>query len=205
LSLLKEEYKQEGIKWQDIDFFNNKIVCELIESKLPPGVFSICDDVVISMHAMASEGVDTNLLQKLSKCFNTHAHFTYNSTGFVIKHYAGEVSYTINGFCEKNRDVLFQDLIDLMRSSSDPFISALFRPDTAATPGPGKRPSTAGAKIKSQANQLVDKLMKCYPSYIRCIKPNETKQPLHMDEERVKHQIKYLGLVENIKVYPNFL
>jgi myosin-1 len=42
--------------------------------------------------------------------------------------------------------------------------------------------------------------MKCYPSYIRCIKPNESKQPHSMDEERVKHQIKYLGLVENIKV-----
>lgn len=42
--------------------------------------------------------------------------------------------------------------------------------------------------------------MKCYPSYIRCIKPNETKQPLDINENRVKHQIKYLGLVENVRV-----
>jgi len=46
----------------------------------------------------------------------------------------------------------------------------------------------------------VDKLMRCYPSYIRCIKPNETKRPRDIDEERVKHQIKYLGLVENVRV-----
>ena len=150
------------------------------------------------MHATASEGVDTNLLQKLGKCFSTHQHFSFNATGFLVKHYAGDVNYNINGYCEKNRDVLFQDLIDLMRSSLEPFISNLF-PEQSAT-GAGKRPTTAASKIKTQANQLVDKLMKCYPSYIRCIKPNETKQSHHMDEERMRHQIKYLGLVENIKV-----
>lgn len=77
------------------------------------------------------------------------------------------------------------------------FISNLF-PDQPI--GAGKRPTTAGNKIKTQANQLVEKLMKCFPSYIRCIKPNETKQPREMDESRVKHQIKYLGLVENVRV-----
>lgn len=79
---------------------------------------SICDDVVITMHA-TGEGADQNLLQKLSKSFSTHAHFSSNSVGFQIKHYAGSVEYFIDGFCEKNRDVLFQDLIDLMKSSSE--------------------------------------------------------------------------------------
>ena len=30
----QEEYVQEGIKWTPIDYFNNKVVCELIESKV---------------------------------------------------------------------------------------------------------------------------------------------------------------------------
>jgi myosin-1 len=35
----QEEYRQEGIKWTDVNFFNNKIVCDLIESKSsPPGM-----------------------------------------------------------------------------------------------------------------------------------------------------------------------
>jgi myosin-1 len=71
------------------------------------------------MHAESGGNVDHNLLQKLSKCFTTHKHFSTNSTGFFVKHYAGDVVYSINGFCEKNRDVLFQDLIDLMKSSSE--------------------------------------------------------------------------------------
>ena len=33
----QEEYVSEGIKWTPIDYFNNKIVCDLIESKV-----SIC-------------------------------------------------------------------------------------------------------------------------------------------------------------------
>lgn len=94
------------------------MVCDLIEAKNPPGVFSICDDVVITMHA-TGDGADRNLIQKLGKSFSTHPHFSSNSIGFQIKHYAGNVEYSIDGFCEKNRDVLFQDLIDLMKSSSE--------------------------------------------------------------------------------------
>ena len=114
----QEEYKQENIKWNDIDYFNNKIVCDLIESKSqPPGIFSICDDVVFTMHA-TGDGVDATLLQKLQASYGTHKHFSSNAYGFIVKHYAGDVNYTIDGFCEKNRDSLYQDLIDLMKSSS---------------------------------------------------------------------------------------
>lgn len=34
----------------------------------------------------------------------------------------------------------------------------------------------------------------------RCIKPNETKRPRDWEEQRVKHQVEYLGLKENIRV-----
>ncbi|KAI7789312.1 putative unconventional myosin-Ie, partial [Triplophysa rosa] len=51
-----------------------------------------------------------------------------------------------------------------------------------------------------QANDLVSTLVKCTPHYIRCIKPNETKKPRDWEESRVKHQVEYLGLKENIRV-----
>jgi hypothetical protein len=38
---LQEEYIQEGIAWSPIDYFNNAIVCQLIEEKLPkPGIIT---------------------------------------------------------------------------------------------------------------------------------------------------------------------
>ena len=37
---------------------------------------------------------------------------------------------------------------------------------------------------QTQANKLVDALMKCTPHYIRCIKPNETKLPRDWEDSR---------------------
>ncbi|NXX41193.1 MYO1F protein, partial [Tricholaema leucomelas] len=194
----QEEYVQEGIKWTPIQYFNNKVVCDLIENKLnPPGIMSVLDDVCATMHA-TGEGADQTLLQKLQAAVGTHEHFNSWSSGFVIHHYAGKVSYDVSGFCERNRDVLFTDLIELMQSSEYGFIQMLF-PEKLDSDKKG-RPSTAGSKIKKQANDLVSRLMKCTPHYIRCIKPNETKKPRDWEESRVKHQVEYLGLKENIRV-----
>ncbi|XP_037553770.1 unconventional myosin-If [Nematolebias whitei] len=194
----QEEYVQEGIKWTPIEYFNNKIVCDLIENKVnPPGIMSVLDDVCATMHAKG-EGADGTLLQKLQAAVGSHEHFNSWNSGFVIHHYAGKVSYDINGFCERNRDVLFPDLIELMQSSEFGFNRSLF-PENLNTDKKG-RPTTASSKIKRQANELVNTLMKCTPHYIRCIKPNETKRPKDWEESRVKHQVEYLGLRENIRV-----
>ncbi|XP_078608687.1 unconventional myosin-Ie-like isoform X1 [Branchiostoma floridae x Branchiostoma japonicum] len=191
----QEEYVQEGIKWTPIDYFNNKIVCDLIESRNPPMIMAILDDVCATMHAV-SEGADEKLLQKLQASVGTHQHYNGFNTGFVIHHYAGKVTYDADGFCDKNRDVLNVDLIQLMQSSENGFMAALFPDDT----GGRGRPTTASYKIKNQANKLVESLKKCVPHYIRCIKPNETKKPKDWEDSRVKHQVEYLGLKENIRV-----
>ena len=84
------------------------------------------------------------------------------------------------------------------QTSENSFIKSLF-PETKDS-GDRKRALTAGSTIKSQANNLVKSLMECTPSYIRCIKPNETKKPRDWVHNQVEHQVKYLGLVENIRV-----
>jgi len=44
------------------------------------------------------------------------------------------------------------------------------------------------------------KLLSCEPHYIRCIKPNDDKKSGVFNEERIRHQVRYLGLVENVRV-----
>lgn len=193
----QEEYVKEGIKWTEISYFDNKIVCDLIEIKKPPGIMSLLDDTCAQNHGQR-EGVDRQLLTTLSKAFTGHNHFGPGSDSFVIKHYAGDVTYNVDGFCDRNRDVLYPDLILLMQQSSNPFIRSLFPENVTAMQG--KRPTTFSTKIRTQANTLVESLMKCSPHYVRCIKPNETKRPNDWDESRVKHQVEYLGLKENIRV-----
>jgi len=71
--ICQEEYVQEGIKWVPIDYFNNKIVCELIESKSLPGIMSILDDVCATMHAV-TEGADEKLLGVMWRIFISPSH-----------------------------------------------------------------------------------------------------------------------------------
>ncbi|XP_056301122.1 unconventional myosin-Ie-like [Pseudoliparis swirei] len=142
----QDEYVQEGIQWTPIEYFNNKVVCDLIESKLNPvGLMSVLDDVCATMHAKG-EGADQTLLQKLQGQMGSHEHFSSWSQGFIIHHYAGKVSYDVSGFCERKRDVLFNDIIELMQSSEFPFIRALFTENLEAEKR--GRPSTASTKIK---------------------------------------------------------
>ncbi|KAK4299769.1 hypothetical protein Pmani_027986 [Petrolisthes manimaculis] len=193
----QEEYHAEGIQWKPINYFDNKVVCELIEEKRPPGIMCILDDTCATMSAK-SEGADEDFHRKMESQVGSHHHYQKFTGGFIIKHYAGNVSYHIDSFCEKNRDVLFNDIIEVMQHSQNAFIRGLF-PDVINQASRG-RPATAGSKIRTQANELVTTLKKCVPHYIRCIKPNETKRPKDWDEKMVKHQVEYLGLKENIRV-----
>lgn len=63
-----------------------------------------------------------------------------------------------------------------------------------------KRPQTAGTLFKNSMVALVKTLTSKEPFYVRCIKPNEDKSPNTLNEERVVHQVRYLGLLENIRV-----
>ncbi|XP_029044083.2 unconventional myosin-Ie-like isoform X3 [Osmia bicornis bicornis] len=197
----QEEYVAENIKWTPIEYFNNAIVVDLLEGKRLPGLFLVLDDVCATLHG-GSTGADADLQKKLSVVANKHEHYQSTSEGFAISHYAGMVSYSVDGFCDKNRDVLFLDLVELMQTSTNSLIRTLYLHDTQAnkTKTLKSRPTTAGNKIREQASQLVNQLMKCTPHYIRCIKPNETKRPRDWDPVRVKHQVEYLGLKENIRV-----
>jgi myosin-1 len=64
----------------------------------------------------------------------------------------GVVNYDVEGFCERNRDIFSNDLIELVQSSQSDFIRRLF-PDPVDRSSK-KRPITAGAKIKSQVNSF---------------------------------------------------
>ena len=57
----QEEYGAEGIQWENIDYFNNKICCDLIEEKvLPHNCAYIRHDAtsLTDTHIIASSGSD---------------------------------------------------------------------------------------------------------------------------------------------------
>lgn len=191
----QEEYAREQIKWTPIKYFDNKIVCDLIENVRPPGVFSALKDATKTAHADPA-ACDRTFAQAVNGMSNPH--LTPRQGNFIIKHYAGDVAYTIDGITDKNKDQLLKGLLNLFSASSNRFIHTLFPHEVDQDNR--KAPPTAGDKIKASANDLVATLMKAQPSYIRTIKPNENKSPTEYNVPNVIHQIKYLGLQENVRI-----
>ncbi|KAJ7492331.1 microfilament motor [Mycena latifolia] len=192
----QEEYVREQIKWTPIKYFNNKIVCDLIEERRPPGIFAALNDACATAHADPT-AADSSFMQRAS-ALAANAHFESRGSQFLVRHYAGDVMYNVAGMTDKNKDSLNKDLLDLVASSTNQFMQTLFpdRPD----PNSKKRPPTAGDRIKASAGALVDNLMKAQPAYIRTIKPNQNRSSSEYDSKAILHQIKYLGLQENIRV-----
>lgn len=191
----QEEYAREQIQWTPIKYFDNKIVCDLIEQVRPVGIFSALKDATKTAHADPA-ACDRTFMQTINGMSN--AHLTPRQGSFIIKHYAGEVSYTVDGITDKNKDALLKGVQNLFQQSQNRFVHAIF--PNQVDQDNRKLPPTAGDRIKASANALVDTLMKCQPSYIRTIKPNENKSPTEYNVPNVLHQIKYLGLQENVRI-----
>jgi myosin I len=191
----QEEYAREQIKWTPIKYFDNKIVCDLIESIRPPGVFSAMKDATKTAHADPA-ACDRTFMQSINGMSNPH--LTPRQGSFIIKHYAGDVSYTVDGITDKNKDLLLKGLLNLFQVSKNKFVHTLF--PNQVDQDNRKQPPSAGDRIRTSANALVETLMKCQPSYIRTIKPNENKSPHEYNVPNVLHQIKYLGLQENVRI-----
>lgn len=121
-----------------------QIVCDLIEERRPPGIFSALNDACATAHADPT-AADNSFVQRLA-ALSSNPHFDSRGSQFLVRHYAGDVMYDISGMTDKNKDALIKDLLDVVSSSSNHFLQGLFpdRPD----PNNKKRPPTAGDKIK---------------------------------------------------------
>jgi myosin-1 len=84
-----------------------------------------------------------------------------------------------------------------MLTSENSLLKSLFPPPDLNSK---KRPLTAGTQFKNALANLMEKLLACEPHYVRCIKPNDEKRAGVLNEQRVRHQVRYLGLLENVRV-----
>uniref|UniRef100_A0A8B9HRG0 Myosin IG n=1 Tax=Astyanax mexicanus TaxID=7994 RepID=A0A8B9HRG0_ASTMX len=200
------EYNREGITWQHIDYFNNQIIVDLVEQP-HKGIISILDDACLT----AGKVTDTVCLDSMNQKLGQHAHYTSRklcptdktmefNRHFRIRHYAGDVTYSVESFLDKNKDPLFQDFKRLMFNSLDPVLTEMWPDGKLSITEVTKRPLTAATLFKNSIIALVDKLACKEPYYVRCVKPNEVKSPMLFDEARCRHQVAYLGLLENVRV-----
>lgn len=53
----------------------------------------------------------------------------FNSNGFIVSHYAGEVEYEITDFLDKNRDSISEMINETMLGSKSELLKTLFKKD----------------------------------------------------------------------------
>uniref|UniRef100_A0A3Q2VWC0 Unconventional myosin-XV-like n=1 Tax=Haplochromis burtoni TaxID=8153 RepID=A0A3Q2VWC0_HAPBU len=204
----QEEYMREQIKWQQQPFGHNEACLDLIAAK-PHGILRILDD-----QCGFPQATDHTFLQKC------HYHHGNNplyarpkmpQPEFTLKHYAGKVTYQVYKFLDKNFDMVRQDVLDLFTQSKNRMVSSLFwkhseslsqqrsnvRRSSAAR---RYQANTVSAKFQSSLQELLEKMERCNPYFVRCIKPNHLKEPGMFDMELVKTQLHYSGIMETIHI-----
>ncbi|KAL3836166.1 hypothetical protein ACJMK2_021608 [Sinanodonta woodiana] len=116
-------YKEEGIDVEEITFTNNDALISFL-AKPGQSVLSTLDE-----QSKLLFGTDESFVNLLNTNFGSSEFYTKTKSRqpeFTIKHFAGQVLYTADGFIEKNRDQLNKELKDCLKQSSDDFISDLF-------------------------------------------------------------------------------
>lgn len=241
--LEQEEYAREEIAWQFVNFgLELQPTIDLIESNNPMGILSCLDDASImpkasdksvswavssearlEAHSFASQ-FTTKLHQLASDKPVAPQYTKYTASrleqGFTVSHYAGKVEYRTEGWLEKNRDPLNDNITSLLSKANDNYVATLFAeyaepdPSTVAADGPRTRVRkgafrTVGQRHKEQLSFLMAQLRDTQPHFVRCIVPNLLKSPGKIDVPLVLDQLRCNGVLEGIRIarlgYPNRL
>ena len=194
-TFMEEEraYENEDIEYDHVEFIDNQPILDLIEKK-PFGLFHLLDE-----QARIPRGIDVQFMKKANQQYAQSPVFSSRGGGpetFVIRHYAGDVPYNCTGFVEKNKDSLLRGIYDLMAKSNHTITCEIF-PSKDQNP---RRIHTLVGQFRTQVSDLMKVLDSTEPRYIRCIKPNSTKQPDALRSEMCLEQLRYAGVFESVEI-----
>ena len=214
--LEQEEYAREQIEWKFIDFGKDlQPTIDLIELSNPIGIFSCLDE-----DSVMPKATDKSFTEKLHSLWSRKTP-KYKSSllkqGFVLTHYAAEVEYSTEGWLEKNKDPLNDNITRLLAASSNDHISQLFADCSEVDDVEGATRNrvkkglfrTVAQRHKEQLSTLMNQLHSTHPHFVRCILPNHKKRPKQFNAPLVLDQLRCNGVLEGIRIartgFPNRL
>ena len=216
----QEEYLSEGIDWVMVDFGMDLASCIIMFEK-PMGIWAILEEESLFPKATDKSFEDKLKAQHLGKSpnFAKPQSKTDKNAHFACVHYAGTVSYNITSWLEKNKDPVNETVVDIMKKASNELLVLLWADNPGQTAPPpaedksGKKKKKGGsAKTVSsvylvQLQALMSTLHSTEPHFIRCIVPNNHKQPGGVEPPLILHQLTCNGVLEGIRIcmrgFPN--
>lgn len=211
----QEEYRREKLDWKYVDFgLDLQPVIDLIEKCNPIGVLPCLDEECVMPKA-----TDRTFSEKLEAIWKGKGKLFEADRfggGFAIHHYAGRVFYNINGWLDKNKDPLNENITRLLAQSTVPFVAGLFEDyfgneNDIVFMNKCKKGAfrTVSQRHREQLVSLMNQLNSTSPHFIRCILPNHEKRPDHFVPRLVVDQLRCNGVLEGIRVtrqgFPNRL
>uniref|UniRef100_A0A0M3J5C8 Myosin motor domain-containing protein n=1 Tax=Anisakis simplex TaxID=6269 RepID=A0A0M3J5C8_ANISI len=175
---------------------------------------------LLQEECVVPNGSDQSLLEKLLTTHSSNPVFARSKQSarnttiahFSVVHYAGKVQYNIDGWVEKNKDAVERSGLDVLSESKKPILQALFpKPKNGAVRPrkPSLCASTVSHMYKEQLLNLLETLNTTRAQFIRCISPNDHRQPGFIDSHLVLHQLRCNGVLEGVRIcrqgYPNRL
>ena len=215
--LEQEEYAREQIEWKFIDFGRDlQPTIDLIEVTNPIGIFSCLDE-----DSVMPKATDKSFTEKLNNLWDRKTPKYKRSLlkqGFMLTHYAAEVEYSTEGWLEKNKDPLNDNITRLLAESTNKHVAQLFvdcaEIDEAAEGATRSRVKkglfrTVAQRHKEQLSTLMNQLHSTHPHFVRCILPNHKKRPKQFSAPLVLDQLRCNGVLEGIRIartgFPNRL
>ena len=218
--LEEEKYRKEHIDFSKIQFEDNKIVINLINKK-PLGIFHQISDACM-FNKMSDDRLLQGMAQKLKRKTDRSGEPTpasrFKNPGakyhnkFVIVHSANEVMYSVDGFIEKNKDLLQPTIEKLLQGkSNNELVRRAFQPKEATRGGAkkkasNKRSTLTGANVMlslrfdENISRLIQTIEVTALKFVRCVKSNECKKPFFFNTEKVYNQLQYLGVLDSIRI-----
>lgn len=189
--LEQEIYEKENIDWSFIDFgLDLEPTIKIIESSNPIGILSYLDEECVMPKAN-----DDTLLEKIVS-INGIDRVQFKR-GFKLKHYAGSVEYSVDGWIEKNNDHSDKSLSQYY-NNDDKSMSQYYNNDNSIVKKGIFR--TVAQSHRENLKRLMELLRQTNPHFVRCILPNLNKSDDEFDKKLILDQLRCNGVLEGIRI-----
>lgn len=190
-------YREEGISSAELKYTSNKDVISVLCDK-GRSVLAYLED-----QCLAPGGTDEKFVSACVTNLKGNDKFTpakvASNKNFLIQHTIGAIQYCSDNFLLKNKDVLRGELVEVIMTSKNDIVKALFE-GRVIEKGKMAKGSLIGSQFLNQLLSLMTLINSTEPHFIRCIKPNENKKPLEWCEPKILIQLHALSILEALSL-----
>ncbi|CAN0252584.1 unnamed protein product, partial [Ectocarpus fasciculatus] len=199
-------YEEEGIDVV-VSTCPDNAACILMLSTKPKGIIPSLDNVCAEPNPS-----DSRFLDGLHKTYARHQDFPRTQPrdmreNFWVKHYAGKVKYTVEGWVERNMDRIPESFGGTLAASTHTVVkestSKYGQAPAGAKPTRSRKsavkPTVAKAFLASMQD-LNTTLLSTTCNFIRCIKPNAAMKCGVYNNRYVVEQLQCLGILQTCEV-----